>query len=190
MADNPVETAAAELKKWLDLLHQLYKEIQEEQKAIGEKALAANKEMMKAEADKAKFDALTKRLDEIKQGIEKTPANTPGRNEALEEAKASRGELNDLVQKDQQDIKGEKNTASEANKADQKAEQKADAEKNSQDTDAPKAKVDGPRKTGEDAGWKKEGGVWKDGKRNTLAERSHSVKMGSSSLGGPGIGSK
>ncbi len=80
MADNPIETAAAELKKWLEQLHAVFKALKEqeaklaaEQKAIGEKALAANKEMMAAEANKAKHEALMKELKGLREKVNELP---------------------------------------------------------------------------------------------------------------------
>jgi small-conductance mechanosensitive channel len=80
MADNPIETAAAELKKWLEQLQAVFKALKEqeaklaaEQKAIGEKALAANKEMMAAEANKAKHDALMKELKGLREKVNELP---------------------------------------------------------------------------------------------------------------------
>jgi hypothetical protein len=44
-----------------------------EQKAIGEKALAANKEMMAAEANKAKHEALMKELKGLREKVNELP---------------------------------------------------------------------------------------------------------------------
>lgn len=86
--ENPVEAAANELKKWIEQLKKIMAMMEAqakakvaEQKAIGDKALAAHKEMVA----KTKHDELLKELKDIKEGIKNTP-ETPGKAEALQQA--------------------------------------------------------------------------------------------------------
>lgn len=88
MSDNPAEAALNELKKWLELLKKIMAMMEEqkkalaaEQKAIGDKALAAHKEMVA----KTKHDELLKEFKEIKESIKNTPDGTPGKDAALKE---------------------------------------------------------------------------------------------------------
>ena len=69
MADNPAETAAAELKKWLDQLQAMFKTYQEEQA----KQAALIKEQQKEALLTQRHDEMMKELRGIKEGLEKMP---------------------------------------------------------------------------------------------------------------------
>ncbi len=80
MQQDPIKAAEAEIKKWIDLIKQMFDEARKqaeklaaEQKAIGEKALAANKEMMRAEAEGAKHDELMKELKGLREKVDGLP---------------------------------------------------------------------------------------------------------------------
>lgn len=114
MADNPIETAASELQKWLDQLEAIFKAYQKEKAKMEAKlaqeakdALSANKEMMRGEAEKAKFDSIMKELKEIKEGAAKLPDGP--------EKKALDEQINAAEQQMEQEVNGPDVDVSELN---------------------------------------------------------------------------
>lgn len=74
MADNPAETAAAELQKWLAKLEELFKFMEAEK----EKKAANLAQTAKEQLETKRFEDLLKELKEINKGINGLPDDTPG----------------------------------------------------------------------------------------------------------------
>jgi|GEM_PF-1787688 len=125
MSDNPIEAAANELKKWLeqlkkikDLLDSMEKAKIAEQKAIGDKALTAHKEMVQkaewTELRKQQAEALkmAKESNEKLKDLEKAaPSNNPDVKNTLADAdqtiKAADQDIKNSVSQDQDLAQGQ-----------------------------------------------------------------------------------
>lgn len=84
MSDNPIETASAELQKWLDTLQKLMDQMKSAKLAEG-----------KAQLEASRHDEMMKKLDGIKDSIKNSP-ESPAKNDLLKGLDGAKNKLNEI----------------------------------------------------------------------------------------------
>jgi chromosome segregation ATPase len=109
MADNPIETLANELKKWLELLEKLLNKMESDKQAQGSAKLTAERHAEQMQALKDLKNEIAKHPDspEAKTALKKIDAATDKLNEINPNLKADAPKLGEHRRRVGDDLKGD-----------------------------------------------------------------------------------